>query len=126
MIARDAILIQGLELYAFHGASDEEQVVGHRYQIDVRLIVDTSRAAASDALSDTVNYAEVAHTLQQVATTYQYRLLEALAGRMIEQIFLDFPLVEEVGLRVSKLLPPFPAIVGSVGVEITRQRKPRS
>jgi dihydroneopterin aldolase len=125
MIARDTILIQGLELYAFHGASDEEQVVGHRYQVEVRLVLDVSRAMASDALSDTVNYAEVAQVLQQVATTYQYRLLEALAGRMVEQIFLDFALVEEVCLRVSKLLPPFPAIVGSVGVEITRQRKSR-
>ncbi len=122
MSPQDTILITGLELYAFHGASDEEQTIGHRYQVEVRLTVNIESAIQSDSLEDTVNYAEVALALQRVATTRQFRLLEALAGEMIAAIFAQFPAVLAVWIRVQKRLPPFPAIVDTVGVELTRDR----
>src|SRR5882762_1204352 len=96
----DAILISGLEFYAYHGASDQEQTVGHRYQVDVRLSVDTQTAGDSDRLTDTVNYSRVAKRLLEVGTQEQYRLLEALAARMVAAIFDDFPPVESVTLQV--------------------------
>jgi dihydroneopterin aldolase len=118
----DSILISGLEFYAYHGASDQEQTVGHRYQVDVRLTLDTRAAGASDRLSDTVNYSRVAKRLLEVGTQEQYRLLEALAARMVAVVFDDFPLVESLTLRVQKMVPPMNAIVSAVGVEITRSR----
>ena len=118
----DSILIEGLEFYAYHGASDQEQTVGHRYQVDVRLNVDTRAAGASDRLGDTVNYSRVAKRLQEVGTQEQYRLLEALAARMVTVVFEEFPTVESLTLRVQKMVPPMNAIVSSVGVEITRSR----
>ena len=118
----DSILISGLEFYAYHGASDQEQTVGHRYQVDVRLTVDTRSAGASDRLSDTVNYSRVAKRLLEVGTQEQYRLLEALAARMVTAVFADFPFVEGLTLRVQKMVPPMNAIVSAVGVEITRNR----
>ena len=119
----DSILISGLEFYAYHGASDQEQTVGHRYQVDVRLTVDTRAAGAGDRLSDTVNYSRVAKRLLEIGTQEQYRLLEALAARMVTAVFADFPLVESLTLRVQKMVPPMNAIVSSVGVEITRSRE---
>jgi dihydroneopterin aldolase len=121
----DAILINGLEFYAYHGASDQEQTVGHRYLVDVRLTVDTRLAGASDKLSDTVSYSKVAKRLAQIGTEEQYRLLETLARRMVEIIFAEFALVQSVHLRVQKVLPPMNSIVASVGVEITRHRAGR-
>ena len=123
MNAADAISITGLEFYAYHGASDQEQRVGHRYRVDARLTVDTRPAAASDRLSDTVNYAAIAERIVQVGTGAQYRLLEALAGRLVAVIFAEFPSVQEITLRVQKVCPPMNAIVASVGVEITRSRR---
>ncbi len=118
----DSIRINGLEFYAYHGASDQEQTVGHRYLVDVRLSVDTRKAAASDHLSDTVSYSRVAKRIVEVGTQEQFRLLEALAGRLSAMILGEFPLVQEVCLRVHKMCPPMNAIVASVGVEITRRR----
>jgi dihydroneopterin aldolase len=118
----DKIVIQGLEFYAYHGASDQEQAVGHRYEIDVELSVDTRAAAESDRLHDTVSYSRVARRLVQIGTQQQYRLLEALAGRMAQTVLEDFPTVQTVKLRVNKLCPPMNAIVAAVGVEITRDR----
>ncbi|HZO89503.1 MAG TPA: dihydroneopterin aldolase [Chthonomonadaceae bacterium] len=118
----DHILINGLEFYAYHGASDHEQTVGHRYLVDVCLAVDTRPAAASDRLSDTVNYSRVAKRIVQVGTEEQFRLLEALVGRLAEVILAEFPAVQSVRLRVQKVFPPMNAIAASVGVEITRRR----
>lgn len=122
MKEEDAILITALEFYAYHGASDEEQVVGHRYSLDIRLTVDCRPAAASDSVADTVNYAEVAALLLEVGTSAQYRLLERLSDRMLSAVFARFPIVQEAALRLQKISPPLPAIAASVGVEISRSR----
>lgn len=118
----DSILINGLEFYGYHGASDQEQTVGHRYRVDARLVVDTRQAAASDRLSDTVSYSRVAKRIVQVGTEEQFHLLEALAGRLAEMVLAEFAPVQAIHLRVQKLCPPMNAIVASVGVEITRTR----
>ncbi len=122
MTNTDTILISGLEFYAYHGASDQEQTVGHRYRVDAKLSVDVRAAAASDRLGDTVSYSRVAKRIVEVGTSEQFRLLEALSQRMADTIFADFPLIQSLVLRVQKLCPPMNAIVESVGVEIERQR----
>ncbi|MDE2126375.1 MAG: dihydroneopterin aldolase [Armatimonadetes bacterium] len=118
----DAILIQGLEFYGYHGASDEEQEVGHRFVIDVVLEVDLSVAGKSDALADTVSYARVARRLVEVGTHDKYRLVEALAEGLCQMVLLEFPGVNALELCVRKSYPPVNMIVSSVGVRIYRSR----
>jgi 7,8-dihydroneopterin aldolase/epimerase/oxygenase len=122
MTEADTILINALEFYGYHGASDQEQSVGHRYFVDVRLGVDTRAAGSSDRLSDTVSYSRVARRLIEIGTQRQFRLLEALAATMVTVVLDEFHAVISVGLRVQKMCPPMNAIVASVGVEITRRR----
>jgi len=122
MPTSDTILIMGLEFYAYHGATDEEQKIGHRYRVDARLAVDIRKAGASDSLEETVNYAEVALCIQEVAQANQYRLIESLAERVVSVVFARFSLIEAITLKVEKIMPPYPAIVESVGVEIFRIR----
>jgi dihydroneopterin aldolase len=122
MTEADHIIIKGLEFYGYHGASDQEQSVGHRYFVDVRLAVDTRAAGQSDRLGDTVSYSRVARRLIEIGTQRQFRLLEALAAQMAETIFEEFPPVCALELRVQKMAPPMNAIVASVGVEIRRER----
>ena len=118
----DTILIEGLEFYGYHGVPDEEQAIGHRYGVDVRLTVDTRLAAQTDNVKDTTNYSKVARTLIEVGTKTQFRLLERLAERMIQEIFANFEQVQAVNLCLRKLMPPMNVIVSAVGVEIARQR----
>ena len=122
MEVTDKIVINGLEFYGYHGASDQEQTVGHRYFVDARLGVDTRAAGESDRLGDTVSYSKVARRLIEAGTQRQFRLLEALAAHMVQIIFDEFTPVQSVELRVQKMCPPMNAIVASVGVEITRTR----
>jgi dihydroneopterin aldolase len=118
----DTIFVESIEFYAYHGASDEEQSVGHRYVVDVELKFDTRKAGSSDDLNDTVNYSRVAKRIVAIGTQVQYRLLEALAAHMAEAVLSEFP-VEAVRLRVKKLTPPMNVIAHAVGVEVYRERR---
>jgi dihydroneopterin aldolase len=119
----DTIFVEQIEFYGYHGASDEEQSVGHRYAVDIELRFDTRAAGLSDDLEDTVNYSKVAKRVVTVGTTEQFRLLEALAERTAAVILEEFP-VQSVKLRVRKIRPPMNAIATAVGVEIERHRIP--
>ena len=118
----DSILIRGLEFYGYHGASDEEQKVGHRFIADATLTVDTRSAGQSDNLNETVSYAEVAAKILAIGTETKYRLIETLLAHIVREIFADFPRVQKIRLCIQKLCPPMNAIVASVGVEIERER----
>ncbi len=50
------ISIEGMEFFAYHGCFKEEQLIGTKFNIDLFMKVDTSKAELSDSLSDTVNY----------------------------------------------------------------------
>src|SRR5204862_262142 len=119
--AVDRVFVEAIQFYGYHGAFYEEQVVGHRYAVDVELRFDTQPAAASDSLPDTVNYAEVARRVVEVGTREQFRLIEALAERIAAVILNEFR-IESVKLRVWKEAPPMDHIASRVGVEIERGR----
>lgn len=118
----DCIFVESIEFYAYHGASDEEQSVGHRYAVNVRLSADVSKAGESDNLLDTVNYAAVAARIVEIGTRRQFRLLEALAERMAQALLEEYP-IESVEIEVRKLHPPMNVIASAVGVRISRSRQ---
>ena len=118
----DCIFVESIEFYAYHGASDEEQAIGHRYAVDVRLHTDIRRAGATDQLRDTVNYAGVAERIVDIGTQQRFRLLEALAERIAGALLEEYP-IESVEIEVRKLLPPMNVIARSVGVRIVRSRQ---
>ena len=121
-ITLDTIFIEQIEFYGYHGASDEEQSVGHRYAVDMELRVDLHIPGRTDRLEDTVNYSRVAKRVAAIGSSEQFRLLEALAARLANAILEEFP-VESVRLRVRKIRPPMNVIASAVGVEIERIRE---
>jgi dihydroneopterin aldolase len=118
----DTILIEGLEFYGFHGVPDAEQTIGHRYLVDLRFKIDTRKAALTDRVADTVDYADVAAVLLDVGREERFRLIEALAQRMADALLMRFPSIVSVALRLRKPLPPMNAIAAAVGIEIVRSR----
>jgi dihydroneopterin aldolase len=119
--AVDTILLERIEFYGFHGASDEEQAVGRRYSVDTEIRFDTAIAGRTDALTDTIDYGAVAGMIVEIGTVRQFRLLEALAEAMAQAVLADFP-VDSVRITVRKLHPPVPHVVAASGVAIERYR----
>lgn len=117
----DSILLSGIEFYAYGGVSDAEREIGQRYRADVRLDLDLSRAAATDAIEDTVHYGQVHDLVVATARAERFKLLESVAGRIAERV-LDRFSVERVTVRISKLLPPIDGVVAAAAVEVTRSQ----
>lgn len=118
----DRIFLKGLLVHAHHGLLSHESEVGQRFVIDLDMAVDLGRAAASDHLSDTVSYADVAAVAVSTFKARNFNLLEAAAGAIAEAILAAFPLISAVTVTVHKPHAPIAAIFDDVGVVITRGR----
>lgn len=115
------IFLQNLRVYAYHGVSPQEQLVGNEYTIDLRLQVDFQQAAITDDVTDTVNYAEVVSSIRDEMSRPS-QLLEHIAVRVARRLFADFPSVRFLQMRIAKRNPPMGADIDAAGVEIELDR----
>lgn len=117
----DRILLTGVQTYAYGGVSEEERHVGQRYQLDLELRLDLSRAGTSDDLAHTVSYADVHDVAVGAMRRTPFNLIEAAATRVANGILNAFP-VDGVTVRLTKLSPPIDGVVEGASVEIRRER----
>ncbi len=115
----DRILIHGIQFFGYHGVHEEERKLGQRFLVDVELGLDLREAGRSDDLAATVDYGRVYALVMAIGTREHFRLLEALASRIASSILEQMP-VRQVTVRVTKVSPPLPGVVGGVSVEISR------
>lgn len=117
----DKIVIKRLHCSVRLGVKKEEQEVRRNCEIDATIYFDLSEAAKTDDLDKTVNYSKVIDLIQDLSQKVQYKLLEAFAYRLFEEIFKQTA-AKKVHLRVKKMNPPIEARFQYVGVELTRER----
>ena len=94
-----SVELAGLEVFGHHGATEEERRAGRTLLYDVELVVPD--AALSDELVRAVDYDRVAEVVREVSEAREYRLLEALAGAVVDALRERFP-VERAAVRVRK------------------------
>jgi FolB domain-containing protein len=117
--AMDRILIKDLMLRCILGLSGEERREKQDVLINLVLWTDLKRAAASDSIEDTVDYAALKKRIITLVEGSQFHLAEALADR-IATLCLEQPAVQQVQVTLEK--PTALRFAHSVGVEITRTR----
>jgi dihydroneopterin aldolase / 2-amino-4-hydroxy-6-hydroxymethyldihydropteridine diphosphokinase len=120
----DQIILKGIAARGFHGVLESEKRDGQTFLVDVVMAVDLAPAGASDALSDTVNYAEVAGDVVALVEGESLDLIEALAARIADRV-LARPLVEAVEVTVHKPEAPVGHPFSDVQVKVTRERQAR-
>lgn len=112
------ITLQQMKFHAHHGVMPQERQVGNDFEVTVSLQYPLGKAAMSDDLADTLNYAEVYATVAaEMAMPSQ--LLEHVAGRIIRALRTRFPLIEGGMVTVSKLTPPFKCQMSAVTVTLS-------
>lgn len=116
------ILIKGLNVKGCHGVLEQEKTCPQRFVVDMSLTVSDERAAWSDELSDTVNYAAVCERITAVIEKESYCLIERLAGRLTEAIFEAFPAVSKIEVTVKKINPPMVGDFSYMAVRLKRKR----
>lgn len=99
------IQIEGIECYAYHGCMEEEAKIGGRFSVDVTLNLDLTKAIATDDLSQTADYM-VIHNLVREQMDIPSKLIEHVAGRILENIKSHYPNCAQVMVKVTKFNPP--------------------
>ncbi|MDG6100713.1 dihydroneopterin aldolase [Dactylosporangium aurantiacum] len=120
-MALDRITLTGLRVRGNHGVFDFERRDGQDFVIDVVLELDLAPAAASDDVTDTVHYGELAGSLAEVVAGEPVNLIETLAHRLAGVCLAD-PRVRAATVTVHKPQAPIPHEFADVAVTIRRQR----
>lgn len=115
------IALENMLFYAHHGCFEEEQAIGTRFRLDVTYETDTTRAQQTDDISDTVSYLDVYQTVKREMMKTSH-LLEHVGERICESVLSEYPAIDSVSVKVSKLAPPLGGELEAVSVEITKGR----
>lgn len=113
------IEVENMEFYAFHGCYEEEQRVGNKFLVNVRMETYLNEAAESDDVAKTINYVEVYHITEEQMMIPSH-ILENVTKRIIDALYLRFPQLQKVTVKVSKMHPPVGGQVEKTSVTLTR------
>lgn len=111
------IIFENLKTYAFHGVLPEEKILGTYYILNVEIHADLQKAAESDDLKDTINYAEI-NDILHAEMAISSKLLEHVSGRIIKKIKNNFPQIAFIKVKLTKTNPPMKGEMDGVSVEI--------
>ncbi|WP_037910700.1 dihydroneopterin aldolase [Actinacidiphila yeochonensis] len=117
----DRVTLRGLRVRGNHGVFEHEREEGQTFVVDLALGLDTAPAAATDDLTRTVHYGELAEEVAAVVAGEPVDLIETLAQRIADTC-LAHTLVEEVEVTVHKPEAPIALPFDDVTVTITRRR----
>jgi dihydroneopterin aldolase len=115
------IKLKNIKVYAFHGCLLEEGQIGSEYLVNLTVKADLSNAAATDELSNTVDYVHLNKIVKEEMGV-RSKLLEHVGQRIIDRIFSEISLVSEALVNVAKVNPPIGGDVASVSVTMNRKR----
>ena len=118
-ISMDWIHINAIRCYGYTGALPEEQILGQWFEINLSLGLDLHIAGNTDNLTDTLDYRTVIAQVTDLVHQSKYALVEKLAS-VIASNLLQFPLVQQVKVCLTKVSPPIPNFSGNIFVEIIR------
>lgn len=112
---RDQITLTGVVAFGYHGVLEEEKQQGQDFIIDVSIVSDFSNAVATDDVTETVNYAEVAQIAHDTVVNTRFDLIETLAHTIATRI-LELSGVAGVKVTVNKPSAPIPVPFTNVSV----------
>lgn len=119
----DKIHINGIKTYAYHGAIQEERVLGQYFITDLVLHVDLTNASKTDDLSETVHYGEVYNLVEEIVKGEPVSLIERLAGKINAELFDRYDKIIEVETTITKPNPPIDGNYDSVAITLHGKRE---
>lgn len=97
----DRIVVTGIRGFGFHGVLPEERIAGQEFIVDLEVTSNFARAAESDDVLNTVNYAELGRIAYEAIVGTPFNLIESLAD-VIAKNCLELNLVQTVCVTVHK------------------------
>ncbi len=115
---KSEIIIDEMEFFAYHGFYPEEQKIGCKYTVDLRLTLPLAQAGETDELNHTVNYENV-YTIVKREMQINSKLIEHVAQRIINALSNQYPQLENIDLTLYKYNPPLGGRVNRVGIHLS-------
>jgi dihydroneopterin aldolase len=120
----DAVFLEGLRCYGYHGVNPEERVLGQRFVVDVAVEADLRAAGQTDDLAQTISYSEVARRVQAIVEGEPRDLIEAVAEAVAADLLAGFPAATAVTVTLRKPEAPVKGVFfDAAGVRIRRSRE---
>ncbi|MEU7788351.1 MULTISPECIES: dihydroneopterin aldolase [unclassified Amycolatopsis] len=117
----DRITLTGLRVFGRHGVFEHEKRDGQEFVIDVTAWLDLGPAAASDDLTKTLHYGELAELAAGIVAGEPYDLIESVAGKIADEVMRDERL-SAIEVTVHKPSAPIPLTFDDVAVTVRRAR----
>ena len=115
--------VSGIELFGFHGVSEEERTIGNRFRIDLQMEGDFQKALKSDCLADTIDYSQVVEVVGETNRERRYFLIESFADAIGDVLLARFAKIRKISVRVAKLAPPgLGEEIACAAIELTKVR----
>ena len=116
----DAIIVEGLKVDTVVGCFDWERQIVQPLMLDLIIRTSLEQASNSDALADTLNYAEICEISAKVIQEAQPELIEHAAKLVLNALFITFEAIESIMITIRK--PAIIAQANSVGIRLERHR----
>lgn len=115
------IKLKNVKIYSNHGCLDEEGLIGSEYLFQLEINVDLKKASKTDNLNNTIDYVSLYSIIYDEAIK-RSKLLENVANKILDRIFIEHENIKRVKIEVSKLNPPINGNVEAVSIIIKRKR----
>jgi dihydroneopterin aldolase len=118
----DRITLTGLRVRGHHGVFDHERRDGQDFVVDITVWIDLERAAATDDLTDTMHYGELAARAAAIVGGPPCNLIETVAGRIADEVMTD-ERAHAAEVTIHKPSAPIPLTFADVSVTARRSRR---
>ena len=116
----DYIEIEDLEIFAKHGVLSAENQLGQKFLVSTKLYTDTAKAGLTDCLDYSIDYATVCAYITDYMQANTFKLIEAAAENMVNDLLLSFPIIQKIDMTIKKPWAPVGLPLKTVSINISR------
>ena len=109
------IYLENMEFHANHGCLEHEQNLGNTFIVNISFELNTKKAGLTDELADTLNYQLIYNVIKE-QMAIPSKLIEHVGQRIMDKIIVEFPQIQSLELKLSKLNPPLGGKVEAVSI----------
>ena len=112
------VRLNNMQFRGYHGCLESEQRDGNWFRVDLAYDYDMRKAILTDDLAYAVDYGALYAVIRD-EMAQPAKLLEHLAGRILNALTDRFPMITYAELTVTKFNPPLDGRVESSSVTVT-------
>ena len=111
------ISLNNLHFYAYIGVEEEERRIGTEFLVSLTVTFPWHENTPNDNITGTVSYADL-YKIVSEEMQCRRKLLETTSHMIAMRIKNEFPKVTGGHIRIEKMHPPIPEILGSASVTL--------